>query len=133
MNYLAIDGDNIGLLLEKSLLSNNEIEIRAISEKIKKEIDRIAQHLSERGYKMLICAGDNILCKAKAIDPHHIVSLLESSSIPFSAGIGSSLRSVFLSLRYAKATGKGKLVIARKTKLVELINIHAGIMNVIKE
>ena len=108
--YLAIDGDQVGRLLEKRILLNEENAIVGLSEGIRSLFSRLGQMLESSGMKVLINAGDMVLARGD-VTPE-IVACIRSyrGPVPFSWGIGSSLRLAHIALRVAKARGGGKVI-----------------------
>jgi GTP cyclohydrolase III len=113
MKYIGIDGDNIGSKIELHFLENNEEAIQFFSETIEKTISLMASQLEESGMKIIFCAGDSILCRSDNIDTVKLQDTLKvgiKDGIYFSAGIGQSIRQAYLALKYAKTSGKNRII-----------------------
>ncbi|OMD37540.1 mCpol domain-containing protein [Paenibacillus odorifer] len=108
MMYAYIDGDDIGLKIEKSFMNNDEISLQMINNKVKNSVDSISNQLAIEGYNIIFSGADGIICKKQKIDVKELMALIRTSSleINFSMGAGSSLCDAFLALRYAKSNGK---------------------------
>jgi hypothetical protein len=113
MKYVGIDGDNIGSRLELGFLQNREEDIKEISQKVDSGILAMAERLQDLGMEVIFFSGDSLLCKGESLDTDVLVQLIKSQSITFSfsAGIGDTLRDTYLALKYAKTSGKSRVVI----------------------
>ncbi len=113
MKYIGIDGDNIGSRLELGFLQNREEDIKLISQKVDRAISVMAEMLQSLGMEVIFFSGDSLLCKGENLDTDVLIQLIESQSITFnfSAGVGNTLRDTYLALKYAKTSGKGRVVI----------------------
>ncbi|MGH1335973.1 MAG: mCpol domain-containing protein [Aureispira sp.] len=116
MNYTYIDGDNIGLRIEKSFLENNENELGGINERILFLIENISNHLLINGQEIIFSGADGIICKGQKIDIHSVRSYIQKieKEITFSIGSGKSLKDSYIALRYAKAKGKNIAILLDK-------------------
>jgi len=108
--YYAIDGDDIGKSLEKSILENNIQAIEILSLNVKEALSKIETFLSSQGGKTIFCAGDSILSYSQnliKVPPE----LLFYKNLSFSAGIGDSPSLALLALKKAKGLGKKRIEI----------------------
>jgi hypothetical protein len=113
MKYVGIDGDNIGSRLELGFLQNREEEIHLLSKKVDIAISTMAERLQNLGMEVIFFSGDSLLCKGEYLDAEVLAEVIKSQSIAFnfSAGIGNTLRDTYLALKYAKTSGKNRVVI----------------------
>ncbi|MBE9092446.1 mCpol domain-containing protein [Tychonema sp. LEGE 07203] len=113
MQYVYIDGDDIGLKIEKSFMTNNEAELRVVNVEVNRAVSTISNQLKDRGFDIIFCGADGIICKKDKIDIKALHSYISdlNFSIRFSVGIGNTLREAFLALRYAKSNGKNGIAI----------------------
>lgn len=125
MIYIILDGDDIGLKIEKSFLEEDEVSLKRINEDIK-EIGRIlAIYLKERGFKIIFSGADGIIGKGDEIDIESLSKFVKKKCLPytFSVGIGDNLKGSFLALRYAKSISKNVTVV-HTTKNDEFKILH---------
>lgn len=104
--FAYIDGDNIGLKIEKSFMDNDELSLKCVNNTVKKCIKFITEKLLATEYEIIFSGADGIICKKEQIDMVLIKEITQNLDIEFSAGIGEDLKGAFLALRYAKANGK---------------------------
>lgn len=113
MKYIYIDGDDIGLRIEKSLIANDVRGLNAINQAVNEAISRLTDYLASQNCQIIFSGADGIIFNTE--DPHikeiqSYISTIEKS-ITFSIGVGNSLREAFLALRHAKANGKNGVMI----------------------
>lgn len=108
MMYMYIDGDNIGLKIEKSFMDNDEESLKSVNNDIKKITNDISQYLKSLGFQIIFSGADGIICKCLHADLVDISYYIKKVCAPytFSIGAGTSLRNSFLALRYAKSMNK---------------------------
>ncbi|MFC4808824.1 mCpol domain-containing protein [Paenibacillus sp. GCM10023250] len=108
MMYVYIDGDDIGLKIEKSFMNNDEISLQKINNDVKNAVNSISSQLVIGGFDIIFSGADGIICKRDFVDVKELFDLIRHNSkgINFSLGVGSSLCDAFLALRYAKSNGK---------------------------
>lgn len=108
MVYAYIDGDNIGLLIEKSFMDNNEKELQKINSNVKSIVNEITEYLIEIDVEIIFSGADGIICKSKNINKASLVEKIRtfSDKITFSIGFGNSLKDAYMALRYAKSNNK---------------------------
>lgn len=113
MKYIYIDGDDIGLRIEKSLMTNDERSLRVINIAVNEAILRLTNYLTNRNCKIIFSGADGIIFKTENLRIEEFQSYIYTieRSITFSIGIGNSLKEAFLALRYAKANGKNGVAI----------------------
>lgn len=113
MYYSYIDGDDIGLKIEKCLMDNDEISLIKVNNDVKDIISKITVYLEEKGINIIFSGADGIICKGELIDHDTVLQYIRkiSNKYTFSIGISINLKGAFLALRYAKAMHKNTSVI----------------------
>lgn len=113
MLFTYIDGDNIGLKIEKSFLDNNELSLKEVNENIKILVDRITKYLIGEKQEIIFSGADGIICKGEDLNTLKALEYIRrlDNTITFSLGIGYSLRDSYIALRYAKSLNKDIAVI----------------------
>jgi hypothetical protein len=106
--YAYIDGDDIGLKIEKSFMNNNESSLQQINKQVLDSVLSITNQLVAEGYEIIFSGADGIICKREKLEVEPLFHLIKNCSreISFSMGVGPSLCDAFLALRYAKSNGK---------------------------
>ncbi len=113
MLYIILDGDDIGLRIEKSFLEEDEVSLKQINEDINEIVKNIAFYLKERGFEIIFSGADGVICKGDEIDIESLSKFVKRKCSPytFSVGIGDNLKGSFLALRYAKSVSKDVTVL----------------------
>ncbi|AHL22644.1 mCpol domain-containing protein [Thermococcus nautili] len=134
MTYISIDGDNIGALLEKFILQNKKEDLKNISKTISLCFQSFISKLESEvliPIEVIVLGGDTIIIEVNEREITTAINVIikHFSNCPFSVsiGIGASLREAYLALKFAKATGKNKIVIHKDSKfkiLAENITNH---------
>ena len=126
MIYIGIDGDNIGIKIEKSLLENDEINVARISEEMTSSIKKITNYLKVLNFEIIFSAGDDILCKGEFIEIANLSNFLAEikNTNTFSVGIGNTLEKTYVALKYAKSIGKNKIVKYTENNELEVFNLN---------
>lgn len=108
MNYLYIDGDNIGLKIENSFFNNDENSLKVINNMVFDSIAGIANFLKIRDQEIIFSGADGIICKGPDVSLPELIDYIReiSSVLTFSIGSGGSLRDAYIALRYAKSVNK---------------------------
>ena len=113
MNYITIDGDDIGQKITSAYLSNNVTELIRVNDLVQDKTEQIAAFLKSQGFEIIFCAADGVAATIKSeIDVEYLYSQIQRISgneLSFSAGAGNSLREAYVALLSAKSSGKGKL------------------------
>lgn len=113
MNYISIDGDDIGRKITSSYLSNNEEKLKRLSTDIKESISKVAEFLSGEGFDIIFCAADGVVASTKNEQDYNKIfekiSSLSPDKITFSAGVGDTLKDAYIALLSAKSNGKNCL------------------------
>ncbi len=110
--YVALDGDDIGNDIRRYFLENDEEKIAKKSREVVDITDEIKDYLKNLNFKIIFCAGDDILSKGESIDIKVFSNFLSQvgTACTFSVGIGPTLERTYIALRYAKSIGKNKIV-----------------------
>jgi len=110
--YVALDGDDIGDSIRRYFLENDEENIAKKSKEVVAVTKRIRNYLNDLNFKIIFCAGDDILSKGESIDINEFSNFLMQiqDTCTFSVGIGNTLERTYIALRYAKSIGKNKIV-----------------------
>jgi len=108
MYYVYIDGDDIGLGIERSFMENDEASLTQINQDMNNITKVVADYLVNAGFSMLFLGADGVICKGENINIAELSAFIKKTStrVTFSIGVGSNLRDAFLALRYAKSIGK---------------------------
>lgn len=106
--YAYLDGDDVGLKIEKGLLTNSEAILRRTNAEVNSVIRELTEFLISSNHEIIFSGADGIICKRELIDISGIHSFLHDKkfAINFSIGVGESLSDAFSALRFAKANGK---------------------------
>ena len=113
MNYISIDGDDIGRKITSCYLSNNRQELMYISQSLYEFTKEIAAKLQDYGFDIIFCAADGVVASTESdISLEAIfqeIQILAPNNMTFSAGIGTSLSEAYIALMSAKSNGKNCL------------------------
>jgi hypothetical protein len=122
MGYTYIDGDNIGLIIEKSFLENDERSLISINNEVKDSISLISKFLSEQNQEIIFSGADGIICKGENLNIGDTIDFirLNNKSLTFSIGEGINLKDCYMALRYAKSINKNIGVSYRNNKFDEI-------------
>jgi hypothetical protein len=115
--FIAIDGDDVGILLRNFIIKNDTSGITDLSGQLSAYFVSLCSLLAEKGYKVILCAGDSLLAyldlDASQKDSTIPVSLLQElpkGPCTISVGIGATPEYAYLALQLAKARGKKQAV-----------------------
>ena len=110
MNYISIDGDDVGRKITSCYLSNDRNRLKELSQTLQTTTKEISSKLQDHGFEIIFCAADGVVASThKDIDFKLIfleISDLFPKEITFSAGFGKSLRESYIALTSAKSNGK---------------------------
>lgn len=125
MIYLYIDGDDIGLRIERTFMENDEVMLRQVNEDIQDLVRHISTYLQDIGFTIIFSGADGVICKGEQIDIEKLLHYIRRLSFDytFSVGAGKTLQDAFLSLRYAKSLGKNVAVVRPNGDEVEVIRV----------
>jgi hypothetical protein len=114
MRYVGIDGDDVGAKLELFLLQNDEDGIKSLSNSIDATISGLASKALELKIEIIFFAGDSLLCKGEESRLDELLTFLyelQPKRVSFSAGIGVNLKDAYIALKFAKASGKNRIIL----------------------
>lgn|SRR5919199_5891439 len=113
MMYIILDGDDIGLKIEKSIMENDAVNLKRINEDIKKIVKLLSLYLVQEGFEIIFDGADGIIGKGDEINIKNLSEFVKEKCLPytFSIGVGENLKKSFLALRYAKSISKNVTVI----------------------
>lgn len=108
MYFVYIDGDDIGLGIERSFMENDEVSLSLINKDMNNITRLVSDFLVNVGFSVLFLGADGIICKGENINIVDLSAFIKKTShgFTFSIGVGGNLRDAFLALRYAKSIGK---------------------------
>ena len=108
MDYIYIDGDNIGLTIEISFLNNDEKLLKKINNNVIKSVSVITEYLISKKQEIIFSGADGIIAKGENIILHELLAFIRSTNneLTFSIGLGKTLSDCYIALRYAKSSNK---------------------------
>jgi GTP cyclohydrolase III len=108
MKYIYIDGDNIGLKIEQSFLNNDENTLSTTNLEVRDAVSKISSYLENKKQQIIFAGADGIIAKGQELEADRLLEVVRNiqPNLTFSIGIGVSLRSCYMALRYAKSFGK---------------------------
>jgi len=114
--YIAIDGDEIGSRMEAYILECHEEMIKKYNMQVNQFLEIIKLYLIKKNIRVILDAGDSILGEGTIILEETIEFFRKNSKndVTVSVGIGDSMRDSYIALKYAKATGKKRLITYRE-------------------
>ena len=122
---MSIDGDDIGHKIARSYIENDEEKLTRINQDLNQILSQLSKYLKTLGFEIIFCAADGIACKGNYIEINDFTQYIKSIGEPyytFSVGIGNSLQSAFFSLKYAKASGKNKVVMCGEGEVFRVMH-----------
>jgi hypothetical protein len=106
--YVAIDGDDIGRRLEQLIAEGDDAAVAAYSRHVSSRLSALA-FLAEKAGNLVYCAGDSLLARVRREAAAALCELaLADEVVRFSGGIGQRMVEAMLSMRLAKARGRGQ-------------------------
>lgn len=103
--YVAVDGDSVGVTLERLVLERDEAGLADYSSRVRRLFDRVRRGLVKAGGTILVCGGDTILARwdRPAVSIETLILLLRRHDEPtLSCGLGDNLADAWTALHYAK-------------------------------
>src|SRR5215216_2300207 len=96
MEYIIIDGDDIGRRITSCYITNDEVQLAKISTEMSSAVIAISQLLQKMDYQVIYCAADGVV----GMNPNQVdlkalfakIRLLVPKDVTFSAGTGENLR-----------------------------------------
>ncbi|MFZ0931157.1 MAG: mCpol domain-containing protein [Syntrophobacteraceae bacterium] len=108
MTHIYIDGDDIGLKIEKCFIDNDEASLHNINREVGEIVCTITNYLCSNGFCIIFSGADGIIAKSNYVDCEVLLKLIRTlnSNYTFSIGLGDSLRNAYFAVRYAKSISK---------------------------
>ena len=108
MEYIYIDGDNIGLKIETSFLENDELSLKHINSEVKRSVEQITNFLIENKQIIVFSGADGIICKGESLNLSLTLDFIRTNNknITYSIGAGNVMKDCYVALRYAKSINK---------------------------
>ena len=104
--YVAVDGNEIGKIIEKYLFCENLEELSRFSETMKKSVNEISSFIEKCEGALVMSGGDNILACLPAdnypVVKEYIRKFNENCIFNFSIGVSSYPLGSYMALKYAK-------------------------------
>jgi hypothetical protein len=127
MVYIGIDGDNMGSLVEESLLTNEPEEAQRVSRSIHEAHKAIRMIVKDRGGKLIFDGGDNMLIYMP-FEPETIERMrqiyVDKTQHTATVGVGKRPVEAHYALVVGKNTGKDRTVIYSDDVKTEYDTIH---------
>jgi hypothetical protein len=124
--YIAVDGDSIGNQIERCMIEQNEELLVSFSNAVVDGLEVIRDYLAGNNYRIILFAGDSLLAEGPECDYEQLHTLCIMNSISFSVGIGQTMFDAYMALKYAKVSGKSKIVISVKSGLADWLELKKG-------
>ncbi|HEY5122393.1 MAG TPA: mCpol domain-containing protein [Ignavibacteria bacterium] len=126
MIYVALDGDDVGDHIRRYFLENDEESVAQKSNEVVEITKKLSNYLENLNFKIVFCAGDDILSKGESIDIDDFSKFLIQfeDKCTFSVGIGETLERTYIALRYAKSIGKNKIVNYNSSGKLNVFALH---------
>lgn len=113
MNYITVDGDDVGQKITSAYLKNNVVELIRVNNLVQAKTRQIADYLKSQGFEIIFCAADGVAGVTESkIDTKYIYSEIKriaEHELSFSVGVGGTLRDAYVALLCAKSSGKAQL------------------------
>ena len=126
MIYVALDGDDVGDSIRRYFLENDEENVARKSKEVVEITKKISNYLEDSNFKIIFCAGDDILSKGEsiAIADFSKFRVQFENTCTFSVGISDTLERTYIALRYAKSIGKNKIVNYTSSGKLDVFTLH---------
>lgn len=122
--YVSIDGDNIGNAVARAEATDNEAELKSISQKINAGQEVFTMWAQLNGGEVIEQGGDEGLCKVPAAAMEQVEELrqryLETVGATATVGIGQKVSESTKARELGKLTGKNKTVVFDESTEQEL-------------
>lgn len=111
-DWVAIaDGDDVGELLDVSVVANDLGALLATSEAVSQDRDKLAAWFTGIGATVLLSVADTVIATGVGEPPTSTrVPVFKTS---WSIGLGNTLSQAHAALAVAKAMGRGRIIDAR--------------------
>lgn len=104
-------------------MDKDEQLLESLSFSIEKDIKNLAKYLEDKGYYIIMCAGDGLLAKGDIpLNYEELKNALMAlnNGYTFSVGVGQTLEDAYTALKYAKLNGRG-LIICKQADRFEIM------------
>lgn len=122
MNYISIDGDDVGRKITSYYLQNAAEKLSQFCDEMKAATEQISAYLEERGFEVIFCAADGVAASIESESNFENIfqelCKFAPEGITLSAGVGQTLSQSYISLLSAKSNGKN--CIHQYSRLVEI-------------
>ena len=112
--YFSVDGDDVGKLIERGLLENDELFLKETSMHIKQWLEKLTSIIVGVNGTVLMSGGDMLLAIISADCIEKVLSelsvLQKTFSFTCSAAVGRSMPEVYFALKLAKSKGKNHFI-----------------------
>jgi len=114
MEYITIDGDDIGRKITSCYIGNDVERLQVVSQSLKTSTTNISDLLTSRGFNIVFCAADGVVASIEGMSIDFLglfesINHLAPEGMSFSAGVGNNLREAYVALLAAKSSGKNCL------------------------
>lgn len=109
--FVAIDGDDVGIILRARIVSNDIEGASLLSSEIHNYFNNIRQKLESEGFQIVFCGGDSVLVFCETSISSAWFTELPIDPCTISVGIGKTPEYAYLALQLAKARGKNQIVL----------------------
>ncbi|MBH87498.1 MAG: hypothetical protein CL604_18380 [Alteromonadaceae bacterium] len=113
MNYISIDGDDVGRKITSLYLENAVAKLSHFCDEMKVATEKMSNYLTERGFEVVFCAADGVAASIESdIDFESVYTNLckfAPEGINLSAGGGKTLSQSYIALLSAKSNGKNRI------------------------
>lgn len=113
--FVAIDGDDVGLKLRDKIIANDIVNVQLLSSDITDFFLTLKTLLVGEGYKIVFCGGDSILAIGEEESSIKLFNEFPKGPCTVSVGISETAEQAYLALQLAKARGKNQVVNITKT------------------
>ncbi|MCD8083345.1 MAG: mCpol domain-containing protein [Clostridiales bacterium] len=105
--YIAIDGDSVGVQLQRLILEERLEELKGFSASIQQTLKNFVNVIEHNGGIVYMSGGDNIFAEGNEVCIQAVVQAVqkenEKQRLYYSMAIGNSTQDAYLGLKYAKS------------------------------
>ena len=114
MNYVSIDGDDVGRRITALYLSNDHVGLGRYADTVKAKVDMVSDLLMSWGFTVIFAAADGVVGYSATAIPdvrnlYEAIRKIGDPDMTFSVGVGETLREAYVALLAAKSQGKANL------------------------
>lgn len=111
--FIAFDGDLVGRKLEELIITHKLSELIEYSHLVNKSVAGIRSTCDNLGGKTYLQGGDSLLVELPDYKDfiEQFISNRQKGDISFSVGIGKDAVQAYLGLKFAKAVGRGSVIL----------------------